>query len=108
MKSTTKAHRWAVVGGFFRFCQDQGWIHGANPYRGVKRISDGDDGTGTGVFSDEQWERFIGTACNYVPPIIERADWAVIQVRQRTFAISVPHFLQTGRSDVFRCRQQSL
>ena len=40
MKSTTKRHTaGAVVGGFLRFCQDQGWIYGADPYRGVGHLS---------------------------------------------------------------------
>jgi hypothetical protein len=74
-----------VVGGFFRFCQDQGWIHGANPYRGVKRIGEGDDALGTGVFSDEQWKQFLDVVSSYMPPSVDRADKAVIQLPQRTF-----------------------
>jgi integrase len=73
---TTAVNRWAIVKGFFRFCETQGWI-ADEPTRklGNLRIA---PGSRTVPFTDEQYTRILAAVSDYDPknaPAVTRQNW---------------------------------
>ena len=71
------ANSWhQMLKGFFNFCVGQGWMQ-ANPIAKLRppKIQ---KGSRTGIFTDEQYDRILQAATEYLPanvPAAERAGW---------------------------------